>query len=111
MDTGKENEYEIEFDDTEFADAVKAAAKTTTEVTTSTEADDSFYRRVLASCDQGIATIDKQIADIKGQAERLFADQQKLTADRQRLATQRNAARISMRYLEDAEAKRQASGS
>lgn len=96
------------FDDTELEDAINGANQSLAPVT---EADTSFYSRVLDSCKSGIDTIDKQLADINDQAQRLLESKRKLTADRQRLATQRNAARISMRYLEDSEAKRQASGS
>lgn len=89
----------------------EALAGASKEIAPVTEADVSFYTRVLNACSDGINTIDKQLEDINGQAQRLLESKKKLTADRQRLATQRSAARISMRYLEDSEAKRQGSGS
>jgi len=92
------------FEDTEFEEAIQTAQ---TAVAPISEADHSFYTRVLDACKAGIDTIDKQITDINEQANRLLESRKKLTIDRQRLATQRNAARISLRYLEDSEARRQ----
>lgn len=105
-DNGTDHAFEV--NDIDFEKAINAAS---TEVAPVTEADHSFYTRVLDSCKASISTIDKQLDDINGQAERLLESKRKLQTDRQRLATQRNAARISLRYLEDSEAKRQASGS
>lgn len=98
----------VNFDDAEFEAAI---AETQRVIAPIPEADHTFYLRVLDSCKATIENIDKQIDDINGQARRLLESRKQLTIDRQRLATQRNAARISLRYLEDSEAKRQASGS
>lgn len=109
-DINHEHEQELDSDalGRSLDEALAGASK---EVAPVAEADVSFYTRVLNACSDGINTIDKQLEDINGQAQRLLESKKKLIADRQRLATQRNAARYSMRYLEDSEAKRQGSGS